>query len=59
MVKDAGLWEVEPERTASEFDVRYYGKLLEKAWEGGSIRVYVDGGTFSAQSGDQTVLGNS
>jgi len=23
---------VEPERTAAEFDARYYGKLLEKAW---------------------------
>lgn len=33
VVRNAGLWEVEPEGTASEFDVRYYGKLLEKAWE--------------------------
>jgi hypothetical protein len=24
---------VEPERTASEFDAGYYGKLLEKEWE--------------------------
>jgi len=32
VVKDAGRWEVEPERSASEFDARYYGKLLEKAW---------------------------
>lgn len=33
VVTDAGKWEVEPERTAAEFDARYYGKLLEKAWE--------------------------
>ncbi|MHB8117994.1 MAG: hypothetical protein ACYDHX_04600 [Methanothrix sp.] len=32
VVKDAKKCEVEPERTASEFDVGYYGKLLEKAW---------------------------
>ncbi|MCX6680948.1 MAG: type B DNA-directed DNA polymerase [Methanothrix sp.] len=32
VVKDAKKWEVEPERTASEFDLGYYGKLLEKAW---------------------------
>jgi DNA polymerase I len=33
VVKDAGRWDVEPERWASEFDEGYYGKLLEKAWE--------------------------
>jgi len=33
VVKDAGRWDVEPERWASEFDAGYYGKLLEKAWE--------------------------
>jgi DNA polymerase I len=33
VVKDAGKWEVEPEKTASEFDAGYYGELLEKAWE--------------------------
>jgi hypothetical protein len=33
VVKDAKKWEVEPERTVSEFDIGYYGKLLEKAWE--------------------------
>lgn len=33
VVKDAKRWEVDPERTASEFDAGYYGKLLEKAWE--------------------------
>jgi DNA polymerase I len=33
VVKDAGNWEVELERTASEFDAGYYWKLLEKAWE--------------------------
>ena len=32
VVKDAKNWEVEPERSASEFDAEYYGKLLEKAW---------------------------
>ena len=32
VVKDAKKWEVEPERTASKFDIGYYGKLLEKAW---------------------------
>jgi DNA polymerase I len=32
VVKDAKKWEVEPERTAAEFDTGYYGKLLEKAW---------------------------
>jgi DNA polymerase, archaea type len=33
VVRYAKKWEVEPERTASEFDIGYYGKLLEKAWE--------------------------
>jgi hypothetical protein len=33
VVKDAGKWEVDTERDASEFDSRYYGKLLDKAWE--------------------------
>lgn len=33
VVKDAGRWEVEPERMASGFDAGHYGKLLEKAWE--------------------------
>lgn len=32
MVRDAKKWEVEPERTAAEFDAGYYRKLLEKAW---------------------------
>lgn len=32
MVKDAERWDVDMERDASEFDVGYYGKLLEKAW---------------------------
>jgi hypothetical protein len=31
VVKDAKKWEVEPERTASEFDARYYRGLMEKA----------------------------
>ncbi len=33
VVRDARKWEVEPERTASEFDAGYYRGLLEKAWE--------------------------
>jgi DNA polymerase, archaea type len=33
VVKDAKRWEVEPDGTASEFDVGYYRKLLDKAWE--------------------------
>jgi len=33
VVRDSRRREVDPERTASGFDVGYYGKLLEKAWE--------------------------
>jgi DNA polymerase, archaea type len=33
VVKDAKKWEVDPEKTASEFDAAYYEKLLDKAWE--------------------------
>jgi DNA polymerase I len=33
VVKDAKKWEVDPARTASEFDAGYYRGLLEKAWE--------------------------
>jgi DNA polymerase I len=33
VVKDAAKWEVEIERSASEFDAVYYRKLLKKAWE--------------------------
>ena len=33
VVRDAKKWEVDPERTASEFDSGYYRRLLEKAWE--------------------------
>jgi DNA polymerase I len=33
VVKDAAKWEVDTEREASGFDAKYYGKLLEKAWE--------------------------
>jgi hypothetical protein len=32
VVKDAHNWEVDPERTASEFDAGYYRELLEKTW---------------------------
>jgi len=32
VVKDAKKWEVDPARTASEFDAGYYRGLLEKAW---------------------------
>jgi DNA polymerase I len=33
VVTDAARWEVDPKRYASKFDVVYYGKLLEKAWD--------------------------
>ena len=33
VVRDAKIWDVEPERSASEFDAGYYKKLLEKAWD--------------------------
>ena len=33
VVTDAAKWEVDTERDASEFDARYYEKLLERAWE--------------------------
>ena len=32
MIRDAHKWEVDPERTASEFDTGYYRGLLGKAW---------------------------
>jgi hypothetical protein len=32
VVKDAKMWDVDPERTASKFDDVYYRGLLEKAW---------------------------
>jgi hypothetical protein len=32
VVKDAKKWEMDPARTASEFDADYYRGLLEKAW---------------------------
>ncbi|MGD0954739.1 MAG: DNA polymerase I, partial [Methanotrichaceae archaeon] len=32
VIRDARKWEVDPERTASEFDALYYRGLLEKAW---------------------------
>jgi DNA polymerase, archaea type len=32
VVKDAKKWEVDPAKTASEFDAGYYGRLLEEAW---------------------------
>ena len=31
VIRDARKWEVDPARTASEFDADYYGKLLVKA----------------------------
>lgn len=34
VIKDAKRWEVDPARAASRFDAEYYGKLIEKAWEG-------------------------
>lgn len=33
VVVDAGRWEVDAEENASEYDVAYYARLLEKAWE--------------------------
>jgi len=32
VIRDSRKWEVDPERTASEFDAGYYRGLLEKAW---------------------------
>ena len=32
VVRDAKKWEVDPARTASEFDAGYYRGLIEKAW---------------------------
>ena len=32
VIRDAGKWEENPERTASKFDAMYYRGLLEKAW---------------------------
>jgi hypothetical protein len=32
VIRDASKWEVDPERTASDFYAGYYGGLLEKAW---------------------------
>ena len=37
VVKDAKKWEVDPARTASEFDSQYYGGLLKKAWDEASF----------------------
>ena len=37
VVKDAKTWEVDPARTASEFDAQYYGGLLKKAWDEASF----------------------
>jgi hypothetical protein len=34
VVRDAKKWQVDTERDALEFDVAYYGRLLEKAWIG-------------------------
>jgi hypothetical protein len=32
VIRDAGKWEVDPERNISKFDAVYYRGLLEKAW---------------------------
>ena len=32
VIRDARKWEVDPERTASKFDVAYHRGMLEKAW---------------------------
>jgi hypothetical protein len=39
VVKDAHKWEVDPERTASEFDTMYYRGLLEKVLGGDGVCV--------------------
>jgi hypothetical protein len=33
VVRNASKWEVDAERDASKFDVAYYLKLLNKAWD--------------------------
>lgn len=33
VIRNARKWEVDPERTATDFDVVYYRGLLEKAWQ--------------------------
>ena len=33
VVRDAGEWDVDTEWDASEFDLDYYGKLIDKAWD--------------------------
>ncbi|MDF0590433.1 type B DNA-directed DNA polymerase [Candidatus Methanocrinis natronophilus] len=33
VVRDAGVWDVDTEWDASEFDSDYYGRLIDKAWE--------------------------
>jgi hypothetical protein len=33
VMKNASIWEVDPERCASAFDTGYYEKLLKKAWD--------------------------
>jgi len=33
MVRDAGRWDIDTERHTSEFDLDYYGMLIDKAWD--------------------------
>jgi DNA polymerase I len=33
VIRDAKMWEVDAEWDATEFDLDYYGRLIEKAWE--------------------------
>ena len=37
VVRDADRWQVDTEWDASEFDLDYYGKQIEKAWEEASF----------------------
>ena len=51
VVKDAMKWEVDPARTASEFDAAYYRGLLGKAWEEASLGFDKDwSGSFSIRT---------
>lgn len=45
VVRDAGGREVDTEGDASEFDLDYYGKLLDKAWyEAAFVFNFIEGG---------------
>lgn len=48
VVRDAGKWEADPERTARRFDAGYYRKLLEKAW-GEAAFVFREGASWQGR----------